>query len=548
MTTIQAWQHIYSNVEKEQSPRGRGGFQTLFYSAGLGEAEIEEMEGRLLYFASKVEPVKRLFFPTSTGKGAVAQIVALSATDQYGRGGRYLAHSLVFSAEALAKFEADPFRVFRYFSFISNVAEALAQGDFKTGSIPMVSLDLPAGLAGEVKVAKAWPAPELKKLSLLALRVEQQAQAREAITFVGDEEQIENALEAAFLAVPVSMRPRCSFDTYFYRCNLVATYFWAIGLPESPVSIKFAQVEGSSRQVKGNAPTQSESAYEHWVAEMIEAGNLDKIVQEREKAFALGEWLDGRSYDLTLLNAASPELVAAIFKASPSSVRASLQRQVSQKLPTELAERAANHLFQKTVGAALYRQLRQGFELPELLNALYESYEAEQFKTPARSELKALEPLLEQADHKLLRLFLAYWQNERKQLSEILKWAEEADYRRFGELALKFELIKPFNLLMPGRGDQFLDLYLNRHVDNLLDLAEALIQANETACLSRLNSYVSHLERRELNKLNKLIEDQADTPQQFRQAVAKAIAALPEEGGVKGMLKAVWRRRPGRGE
>ena len=70
MTTIQAWQHIYSNVEKEQSPQGRGGFQTLFYTAsGLTEAEIEEMEGRLLYFPSKVEPVKRLFFATSTGKG-----------------------------------------------------------------------------------------------------------------------------------------------------------------------------------------------------------------------------------------------------------------------------------------------------------------------------------------------------------------------------------------------------------------------------------------------------------------------------------------------
>ena len=63
MATIQAWQHIYSNVEKEQSPQGRGGFQTLFYSkAGLTEDEIEEMEGRLLYFPSKVEPVKRLFF------------------------------------------------------------------------------------------------------------------------------------------------------------------------------------------------------------------------------------------------------------------------------------------------------------------------------------------------------------------------------------------------------------------------------------------------------------------------------------------------------
>ena len=83
MTTIQAWQHIYSNVEKEQSPQGRGGFQTLFSSSDLTELEVEEMEGRLLYFASDVEPLKRLFFTTSTGKGVVAQIVFLPTGQQY---------------------------------------------------------------------------------------------------------------------------------------------------------------------------------------------------------------------------------------------------------------------------------------------------------------------------------------------------------------------------------------------------------------------------------------------------------------------------------
>ena len=88
MTTINAWQHIYSNVEKEHSPQGRGGFQTLFYSHhGLTEDEVEEMESYLLYFPSQVEPVKRLFFTISTGKGVVAQIVFLPSPDQFGRGG-----------------------------------------------------------------------------------------------------------------------------------------------------------------------------------------------------------------------------------------------------------------------------------------------------------------------------------------------------------------------------------------------------------------------------------------------------------------------------
>lgn len=546
MTIVQAWQHIYSNVEKEQSPRGRGGFQTLFYSAGLSEAEIEEMEGRLLYFASKVEPVKRLFFPTTTGKCAVAQIVPLSATDQYGRGGRYLAHSLIFDAEALTSFEADPFRVFRQFSFITTLAEALEQGDFQTGHIPMVSLKLPVSLAGELKASRDWPLPELKKLNLLALRVERQTRERNAITFVGEPEQILQALEAAFLALPVALRPRCSFDTYFYRCNLVATYFWATGLPDPPVSIKFAQVESQTQQVNGNVPGEPETAYERWAMHMIEARQFEALARERDKAFAIGEWLDDRTYDLSLLAAATSDLIAAVFKASPSSVQASLRRQVNQKLPSELVERAARHLYQKSDGAALYRQLRQGFELTELVEALYASYEADHFRAPARAEVKALEKFLEKVDHKLLQLFLAYWLSERKQLPEALKWAAAADYRRFSEIALKLALIDPFRLLIPGRGDDFLDVYLTQDGKELAELVEKLIEAEEIGCLSRLVAYVPRQSRKALNKLEKLIEDQANTPKDFRQAVAKAIAALPPEGGIMGRLKSVWRRLPGK--
>ena len=75
------------------------------------------MEGRLLYFPSSVEPVKRLFFTVGDGKAVVAQIVSMPEPDQYGRKGRYLAHSLVFAPADLARFEADPFRVFHAFSF-----------------------------------------------------------------------------------------------------------------------------------------------------------------------------------------------------------------------------------------------------------------------------------------------------------------------------------------------------------------------------------------------------------------------------------------------
>ena len=113
-----AWQHVYTSVEREQSPHDRAGFQTLFYSqSGLTEAEVREMEARLVYFSSDVKAVKRLFSTTSTGKIMVAQIVLLAEPDRLGRTGRYLAHNLVFDPDAFARVESDPFLVFRQFPF-----------------------------------------------------------------------------------------------------------------------------------------------------------------------------------------------------------------------------------------------------------------------------------------------------------------------------------------------------------------------------------------------------------------------------------------------
>ena len=543
MTTINAWQHIYSNVEKEHSPQGRGGFQTLFYSHnGLSEDEVEEMESYLLYFPSDVEPVKRLFFTTSTGKGVVAQIVFLPSPDQFGRGGRYLAHSLVFAPDDLLKFEVDPFRVFRQFSYVTTIDNALARGNFNTGDIPPVSLDLPDTSAEQINAARNWSTTELKKLSLLALRAEQQGKNREATTITGQPEEITQALQAAFLAVPVANRTHCSFDTYFYRCNLVATYFWAIGLPEPPVSIKFAQIDGSARQVQGQVTSQPETAYERWIVQEIDSGNLDGIARSRNYAFALGEWLDGRAYDLDQLNAASNNLITSMFTVSASSVQQMLRSQIRQKLPVSLVDRAAEMVYRQASALELYRQLRQGFELSPLVDVLYQSYAAENFKAPARQEIKDLAELLPQVEHPLFQLFIAYWTSPRKELPTALERTTENNYRQFAELSKKLDLLKPYVLLVPGRGDAFLDLYLIEMKDDLLDLSEALIDVGDMHCLVRLNPYLSNLSGKDLKKLAGLAEEHTGIPESFQTAVNQAIAAQPEKTGITKLLRKVFRR------
>ena len=550
MTTVQAWQHIYSNVEKDQSPQGRGGFQTLFYTtSGLTADEISEMEGRLLYFPSKtVEPVKRLFFKTTTAKIVVAQIVILPDPDQFGRKGRYLAHALVFTTEDFAKFESDPFRIFRQFSFFTTVAEVLAQGDFKTGNIPSVSLNLTPNLARDVQMAQQWSKVELQKLAFLTLRVEQQTNQRAAIIFAGDPDEIENALEAAFLVAPTALRPSCMFDAYFYRCNLVATFYWAIGLPEAPAAIKFALVDGRSRSVQGAAPIEPETAYERWILAHLAGQTLSEIARQRDEAFAIGAWLDGQTFDLSLLEAASSNLITKVLEVNPQAVQARLRDRIGEQLPQALVDRAADYVFHHQETIDLYRQLRAGFSLPPLLETLFYSYETQKFAEPSRGEVKALGKVLEKNEHGLLHLFVAYWRSTRRYLPDALQSAAETDYRQFVDLALPLQLLRPLKLLAPNRGDIFLDSYLAVGVEDWVELIEALIETGQSACLSRLSGNMAKLPRKTLQGVDRITREQPHTPVDFLDSVRAALAALPPEEGIKGFLRSAWQRLPGVGQ
>lgn len=552
MPQIQAWQHIYSNVEKEESPRNKGGFQTLFYTrAGLTEAEISEMEGRLLYFASKVEPVKRVYFTIATGKTIVAQIVSLSEPDQFGRKGRYLAHSLIFEPQSPTHFEADPFRIFRQFTFIDTIAGALAQGDFQTGDIPPVNLDLPAQSQSDVDAARDWPTLDLKKLALLALRAEKQARRRDAITVVGTPDVIESAIETAFLFVPTALRPACSFDTYFHRCNLVATWFWAIGLPEAPVSPKFTLVDGDAQEVRGEAPIRAETAYERWALATIDAGRLAQFPRQRDDAFALAQWLDGGKPDLVRLDSLTDGLVKAVFEVNAGPVQAMTLMQVKKTLPQALAPRVADTLFNQMEPVPLYKLLRKGFLVEQLQDALYQSYDDQDFDRPSKAEVRALKTHLDAHDHPLLRLYWACWDDPNKVLPPALQAAEEADYRAFGATALRLNLLDPFDLLVKEKGGVFLDVYLtsvglaSASVD-VVEVAERLVEAGETNHLPRLNGYLSEVGSKDLKRLRNLAEKEAGVPPEFASAVDEAIAALPSRRGIGGLLKSIRKRLPGR--
>lgn len=543
MTTVHAEQHIYTNVEKEQSPQNRSGYQTLFYThAMLSEDEIAEIEGHVPYYRSEREPIKRVFFTTATGKSMVTHIMPLSGTDQHGRRGRYLAHSLVFTSEAFAHLGADPFWVFRHFPFITTVEEALAHGDFQTGDMPAATLQVAVKQEQPTDIAGHWSTPELHKLTLLALRADTLAHDRQAVAIVGEPQQVESALKAAFFAVPTPWRPRCTFDTYFYKCNFVGTYYWAIGELEAPSNPRFTLVDARSRQVMETSLGEPETAYERWVVHMLANHNLEAIAAYRDQAFALCTWLDSQTDDATLVDTIPPEAVVSVFQVNAQQVQILLHRRLSAQLPPVLVTRVFESLYGQTEPIILFRQLHQGFALLQLFQTLYQVYETLGFRAPPRAELQALETMFQHTEYRALRLVHACWTGQSKQLRQALEKLSEDEYRRFLQTALRYGFGEPWACLIPGRGEAFLGVYLASGATGEHSLGAAVqtvLEAGEATVLPRLISYLPGQSAHDLRRIAKMLDRQPDVPEPFKRAVSEAVAALPpERRGLRGLLHA----------
>jgi hypothetical protein len=237
-----------------------------------------------------------------------------------------------------------------------------------------------------------------------------------------------------------------------------------------------------------------------------------------------------------------------MFRLNPEMVQTRLGQQVGEQMPPALVQRVTDHLYRQTTALELYRQLRQGFHLPQLLEALQASFAVESFKQPSDAELEALEMVLNQSKQPLLRLFLAYWRNPSRHLPRALEQTDETTYRQFGEIVLRLKLVKPISLLRPGRVNAFLDLYLATPVEDLDDVVEALLEIKEPAALSRLAGCVQTLPPPELKRLAQLIKGRPGIPESFQAALEKAVATMPEDrSGLKDRLQAVWRRMSGKG-
>jgi len=549
MSTIKALQHIYTRVEREQSPHKLAGFQTLFYTISeLKEAESDEIERRLPYYRADIEPVKRIFFTTSSDKYIVTQIVPLTATDSAGRKGLYLAHSLVFSSEQFSKVGSNIFQIFHDFPFFTTMEETVKHGDFNTGNIPPVSVQIYDNSNQEVKAASEWPSQELKQLVLLALQAQSLACDNRAVVIIGDPKKVESTLRAAFFGVPVQLRKYCTFDTYFHKCNFVATYYWAIGLLETPDNPIFITVDTLARHISTETPVTPETIYEQWVISVIDNQNLHEITSNKDFAFEVCQWLENRPYDVTTLKNSPPEILKSLFKLASEPVKSKLLEQVNNVLPSLLVQRIWQTLFQDLDKKDFLWQLHDGFQISQLLDVLNDVYMQQNYKKPDYKEVRAIGEVLQQSGHKILQIIHALWSEQYTKLCTLLKKLTEDEYYNFAKSILNDNLVDdPFSLLVPGKAKIFINLYFSRIWIRALDwitLVKTLMNIGEFKSFEHLIPYIQKCPEKELKKIEKLMHNNNAIPELFKKELHEIMASIPKRKGISNFLKSLLGRRP----
>lgn len=569
---IKAAQHIYGNVEKEFSPNKTGGFQTLFYTkALLTEDESEEIEERLVYHQSETNPVKWLFFSLSTGKIVVTRIVPLADVDRFGRVGSYLGHSIILSPGDFDEVGCNPFVIFELVGkrFLDNTSQALETGDVQSPHIDEIILVIDAENLGImekeiISEIQKWDAEELKKIAHYTVNAREMKDKREALVFSGTPGQITSALKIAFMFVPEKLRTNCSLDTHFHGCNLVGTYFWAIGYPGvSGAASHLPIVDASSKKVTAEL-SYDVSLYEKWLYDCITRQEFIEMVSHHSAAWELQELLLDNLFDEQIIRDAllhSPAYsLEQIAKAYDSPLVRKIKKRLEETIGIKLTSRVIDGFspYSNRQPKRLFYGLLDGFDPEELAHELYEYFKANIKDKPDRQEIMELQAFLKKTKHDYLEILAAVWKEDDAALSRHLEQLSESKFTEIAVLLVKEGSIPIDRLISVAKIDVFLEFFVNYSQSNveireyLPDIIKKLIKIKQYEKFPELCPVVNQLDMKQIKTIKKILEKQEQKlPEEFIKSLDDRLALLLESIKTKkskAPVKGLWNKFFGKKE
>lgn len=420
-------QHFFSSVPAEKSPRRRRGYQTLFYTPGLSEAVIRAIEDRAQYSAAQGEIVKRQFYCLPQNLVAVAQIVPLEERDEFGRRGRYLAHTLVFNQQNLQKLNGCPLDILTQTRFATTLAEVYQMAHTKNQEVPSMTLSITSEwqrLADQAM--QQWPTSVLGQLGQLTWQVDSLLKEHEYVALIGGASEQWKTLALLFALAPPAIRPALSFDTYATDCTWAPDVaFWLQGYPND-LGVRTAyRIDAAAYKLSASPPPHSNSLFANWMIQVAlpNRPNLQRLELEQKWVYALqGLLTGGDKVNLPI----PPDFIARFA----SHNREAITQCWITHLPEKLSKNFRSTLMQDVnQNPSAYLQiLLDGIEVAAVQDMVFNTLVRLQ-QTPSRSDQKTLKKWLNQHPHTGLVSLLALWEQNSKAWRKALSTLSATDYR-----------------------------------------------------------------------------------------------------------------------
>ncbi|MGB9182224.1 MAG: hypothetical protein WCB68_23545 [Pyrinomonadaceae bacterium] len=212
---VDAAQHVSGVLTSRQSPKGRAGYQTLFYTHELlAQEEMRVIEDRAQYSSAQDGKAKWQSYRLSPRRHVISRIIPIAEPDEFGRRGRFFTHSLIFDAPDAQQLDEVLFDLLRLHNFLPSFDRVLAADGFKTGHTPPQTVDAKMEWVNEAqRLLRDWSGEQLSQLYMLMSDPRQLIEQGQSVALLGSEAQILDALKVAFLLTPPTARKFCSFDT-----------------------------------------------------------------------------------------------------------------------------------------------------------------------------------------------------------------------------------------------------------------------------------------------------------------------------------------------
>jgi hypothetical protein len=254
-----------------------------------------------------------------------------------------------------------------------------------------------------------------------------------SIGFYGEAAQMMNILRSLFSLLPIRLRAKCTFDTFFVRGSIARMPYWAVGFPATESrDPQFFTFEVERESLSESIDVQSKTAFEFWLRWMF-TPPLSDLSKHVDEALYVSEVLDGRR----LSGDASHAITKLLIGFQPlleDRLRERLRTQIGEALCERVLPQALAWLGQQQ-GLAALTAITEGASGQQLEQWLVEAFSVLDEK-PSASELKDLEKFAFRNQPSMLSLIHLRWTGQWQPLRSALRTADPAMRRRFAKWAL----------------------------------------------------------------------------------------------------------------